>query len=115
MRHFRYEGPKKPLKASHVFRDLRDLMWPRPKLFLLGLILVFINRAASLVLPGSTKILIDEVVQKHRQELLIPLAEAVGAAILVQAVTSFILTQVLSTSAQRLIAEMRVRVQRHIG
>jgi len=46
-------------------------------LFLLGLILIFINRAASLVLPGSTKFLIDDVVQKHRQDLLIPIAAAV--------------------------------------
>jgi ABC-type multidrug transport system fused ATPase/permease subunit len=115
MPHYRYDGPKKPLKASHIFRDLSDLVWPRRKLFALGLVLVFINRAASLVLPGSTKILIDKVVQQKRQDLLIPLAEVVGAAILVQAVTSFILTQVLSTSAQHLIAEMRIRVQRHIG
>src|SRR5437867_4063212 len=115
MRHDRYDGPNKPLKASHVLRDLRDLVWPRRNLFALGFALVFVNRAAGLVLPGSTKFLIDDVVQKRRQELLLPLAMAVGVAIVVQAVTSFVLTQVLSTSAQRLIAEMRVRVQRHIG
>src|SRR5262244_4155656 len=115
MRQYRYDGPKKPLKASHVIRDLRDLVWPRRKLFLIGLALVFINRAAGLVLPGSTKFLIDDVVQKRRQELLVPLAVAVGIAVLIQAVTSFVLTQLLSTSAQRLIAEMRIRVQQHIG
>src|SRR5215471_1966690 len=115
MRHYRYDGPKKPLTAAHVYRDLRDLIWPRRKLFLIGLALVFINRAAGLVLPGSTKFLIDDVVQKGRQELLIPLATAVGAAVLVQAVTSYTLIQLLSTSAQRLIAEMRIRVQQHIG
>jgi subfamily B ATP-binding cassette protein MsbA len=115
MRHYRYDGPKKPLTAAHVCRDLRDLIWPRRKLFLIGLALVFINRAAGLVLPGSTKFLIDDVVQKRQQELLVPLAGAVGAAVLIQAVTSFVLTQLLSTSAQRLIAEMRVRVQQHIG
>src|SRR5215813_14001153 len=115
MRNYRYDGPKKPLKPAHVYRDLRDLIWPRRKLFLLGLVLVFINRAAGLVLPGSTKFLIDDVVQKGRQQLLIPLATAVGAAVLVQAVTSFVLTQLLSASAQRLIAEMRIRVQQHIG
>src|SRR5919197_3955053 len=115
MKHYRYDGPKKPLKATHIYRDLRELVWPRRKLFLLGLLLVFINRAAGLVLPGSTKFLIDDVVQKRREELLLPLAAAVGVAILVQAVTSFVLTQVLSTSAQRLIAEMRIRVQQHIG
>src|SRR5678815_4912518 len=97
MKHYRYDGPRKPLKASHIYRDVRDLVWPRRKLFVLGLALVFINRAAGLVLPGSTKFLIDDVVQKRRQELLIPLATAVGVAVLIQAVTSFALTQVLST------------------
>src|SRR4051794_17508552 len=108
MKSYRYDGPKKPLKASHIYRDLRDLIWPRRKLFLMGLVLVFINRAAGLVLPGSTKFLIDDVVQKRREELLIPIATAVGVAILIQAVTSFALTQILSTSAQKLIADMRV-------
>ena len=106
--------PKK-LRASHVYRDLRDLIWPRRKLFLLGLVLVFINRAAGLVLPGSTKFLIDDVVQKHRQELLVPLAAAVGGAVVIQAITSFALVQLLSLSAQRLIADMRIKVQQHIG
>jgi subfamily B ATP-binding cassette protein MsbA len=117
MRHYgRYEEhPKKQIQASHVYRDLRDLIWPRRKLFFIGLVLVFINRAASLVLPGSTKFLIDDVVQKHRQELLIPLAGAVAGAVLVQALTSYSLTQLLSTSAQRLIADMRIKVQQHIG
>ena len=115
MRSFHEDRPKKPLKASHVYRDLRDLIWPRRKLFLLGLLLVFINRAAGLVLPGSTRYLLDDVAQKHRGDLLRLLATAVGAAVVVQAVTSFALTQILSTSAQRLIADMRVRVQEHIG
>src|SRR6476620_2777018 len=91
------------LQASHIYRDLRELIWPRRKLFLLGLGLVVINRAAGLVLPGSTKFLIDDVVQKRRHELLVPLAAAVGVAVIIQALTSFALTQVLSTSAQRLI------------
>jgi len=117
MRRAYYEDrpPQKKLQASHIYRDLRDLIWPRRKLFLVGLVLVFINRAAGLVLPGSTKFLIDDVVQKHRQELLIPLAAAVGAAVLVQAITSFALVQLLSLSAQRLIADMRIKVQQHIG
>ena len=117
MRHYgRFEEhPKKQIQASHVYRDLRDLIWPRRKLFLIGLVLVFINRAAGLVLPGSTKFLIDNVVQKRQQELLIPLVAAVAVAVLIQAVTSYSLTQLLSTSAQRLIADMRIRVQEHIG
>src|SRR6185295_4558921 len=115
MKRFREDGPKKPLKASNVYRDLRELVWPRRNLFALGLVLVFINRVAGLVLPGSTKFLIDDVVQKHRQELLVPIAAAVGVAVVVQAVTSYALTRLLSTSAQRLIADMRIRVQQHIG
>src|SRR6266478_4136642 len=109
------DRPRTKLQASHIYRDLRDLVWPRRRLFIAGLLLVFINRAAGLVLPGSTKYLIDDVVQKHRQDLLAPIAAVVGVAVLIQAVTSYILIQLLSTSAQRLIAEMRIRVQQHIG
>src|SRR5262245_43683386 len=114
-RAYHKDRPPQKLQAAHIYRDLRDLIWPRRKLFLLGLVLVFINRAAGLVLPGSTKFLIDDVVQKQREELLIPLATAVGVAVLLQAVTSFGLVQLLSLSAQRLIADMRVKVQQHIG
>src|SRR5438552_9581749 len=109
------DRPRTKLQASHIYRDLRDLVWPRRNLFFVGLVLVFINRAAGLVLPGTTKFLIDDVAQKHRQELLIPLVAAVGLAVVVQAITSYTLIQLLSTSAQRLIAEMRIRVQQHIG
>jgi ABC-type multidrug transport system fused ATPase/permease subunit len=109
------DRPRTKLQASHIYRDLCDLVWPRRNLFFVGLVLVFINRAAGLVLPGSTKYLIDDVVQKHRQELLIPIVAAVGVAVLIQAVTSYSLIQLLSTSAQRLIADMRIRVQEHIG
>jgi ABC-type multidrug transport system fused ATPase/permease subunit len=109
------ERPKTKLQASHIYRELRELVWPRRKLFFIGLLLVFVNRAAGLVLPGSTKFLIDDVVQKHREDLLLPIAVAVGAAVLVQALTSYVLIQLLSTSAQRLIADMRIRVQQHIG
>jgi subfamily B ATP-binding cassette protein MsbA len=115
MPRFHEDRPKKPLKAANVYRDLHDLIWPRRRLFLLGLILVFVNRAAGLVLPASTKYLIDDVIQKGHQDLLFQLVAAVGGAVLIQAVTSFALTQILSSSAQRLIADMRIRVQKHIG
>jgi subfamily B ATP-binding cassette protein MsbA len=109
------DKPKTKLRASHIYRDLRDLVWPRRYLLIAGLALVFVNRAASLVLPGSTKYLLDDVVQPRRQDLLVPLVAVVGTAIVIQAITSFALTQLLSASAQRLIADMRVRVQSHIG
>ena len=55
------------LKTSHIYRDLRLLVWPRRRLFAIGLVLIFINRAAGLVLPGSTKYLIDDVVLNRRE------------------------------------------------
>ncbi len=110
------EGQKKEqLKMTSVTREMRELVWPRKGLLGLGLILILINRLAGLVLPGATKFLIDDVVQKHNLALLTPLALACGGAVLVQAITSFTLTQVLSKTAQRLIADLRIKVQRHIG
>src|SRR5437868_8725903 len=103
------------LASAQFLGYLRELIWRRRNLFIIVLLLTFVNRAASLVLPGSTKFLIDDVVQKRRPELLFPIAAAVAGAILVQAATSYTLIQLLSTSAQRLIAEMRIKVQQHIG
>ena len=84
-------------------------------MFALGLLLTLINSVCGIVLPGSTKFLIDNVIGKHQVKLLMPLVGAVLLATLIQGVTSFSLTQLLSKEAQRLIAEMRRRVQRHIG
>jgi len=84
-------------------------------LFLIGLLLIFVNRGAGLVVPGSTKYLIDEVIQKGRRELILPLAGVVGIAVIIQAVSSLVLTYVLSASAYRMIADLRIRVQQHIG
>ncbi len=74
-----------------------------------------INRVAGLVLPASTKFLVDDVIGKHHVNLLMPLVGAVLLATLVQGLTSFALTQTLSKAAQRLIAELRSRVQEHVG
>ncbi len=106
---------KDQIKMSSVARDVRELIWPRKGLLGVGLILILINRLAGLVLPGATKFLIDDVVQKRNLALLTPLALACGGAVLVQGITSFTLTQVLSKTAQRLIADLRIKVQRHIG
>jgi ABC-type multidrug transport system fused ATPase/permease subunit len=107
---------KKPrLTLTTIARDLRDLVWPRRGLLSLGLLLILINRLAGLVLPGSTKYLIDEVVQKRNLDLLNLIALVVGGAIVIQSVTSFALTQLLSKTAQRLIADLRIKVQQHVG
>jgi ABC-type multidrug transport system fused ATPase/permease subunit len=110
------EAKKKPrLNLKNIARDLRELVWPRRGLLALGLLLILVNRLAGLVLPGSTKYLIDEVVQKRNLDLLNLIALAVGAAIAVQSVTSFALIQLLSKTAQQLIADLRIKVQQHIG
>ena len=84
-------------------------------MLLLGLFLVGINRVAGLVLPGSSKYLFDNIIGKHQMNLLLPLVLVVLGATLVQGVTSFTLTQLLSKSAQRMITDMRKQVQAHIG
>lgn len=106
---------KKALQMSSLVRVFCELVWPRRALLGVGLVLIVINRLAALVLPGSTKWLIDDVVQKRNLQLLPTLALAVGAAVVVQAITSFSLTQLLSKAAQRLIADLRIKVQQHIG
>ncbi len=76
---------------------------------------MLINRVSGLVLPYSTKYLIDSVIIKHRADLLRPLVLTVLSATLLQGITSFSLTQLLSKEAQRLITELRQKVQVHIG
>lgn len=90
-------------------------MRPRRGVLLLGFVLMVINRLAGFVLPYSSKFLIDDVVGKRHLTLLRPLVTAVLIATLVQGVTSFSLTQLLSKAAQRLIADLRQQVQRHIS
>src|SRR6266404_1461496 len=111
------EKPKKP--AAERLRDVLPEVWalmkPRRWLLALGLLLMAINRVCGLVLPYSTKFLIDDVVTKHRSEMLLPLVSIVLLATLIQGVTSFTLTQLLSKAAQRMIAELRQKVQWHIA
>jgi ABC-type multidrug transport system fused ATPase/permease subunit len=94
---------------------LRELIQPRRGKIAFGFLLMLINKLCGLVLPGSTKFLLDNVIGKHQVELLGPLVGAVFAATLVQGVTSFSLTQLLSKEGQRLIAELRRKVQEHVG
>lgn len=112
-------APQPALPVSERFRallpDIWELVHPRRKLLAFGFVLMVINRVSGLVLPASTKFLIDDVIGKRQPELLTPLIGAVVAATAVQAATSFSLTQLLSKAAQRLIAELRQKVQAHIG
>jgi subfamily B ATP-binding cassette protein MsbA len=113
-------GPSKPKgKTSDHLRSawplLKELVRPRRNLLALGFVLMLINRGAGLVLPGSTKYLVDNVVIKHQAGLLMWIVLGVLVATIIQGVTSFTLTQLLSKEAQRLIAELRRKVQEHIG
>jgi ABC-type multidrug transport system fused ATPase/permease subunit len=105
---------KKKVSASDAWREARELLWAHRRRLTGGLILMLLSRLAGLVLPASSKYLIDEVVGKHRTELLLPIALAAGAATIVQAVTSFALSQILGVAAQRAITDMRKRVQAHV-
>src|SRR5690348_2778575 len=111
--------PAKPsLSAQQIYRalpDIWELVEPRKGLLGLGLALMAVNRVAGLVLPASTKWLIDDVIGKRHLQLLLPLVGVVAAATLVQGITSFALTQSLSMAAQRLIAELRRKVQAHVS
>jgi subfamily B ATP-binding cassette protein MsbA len=94
---------------------LKELVRPRRKLLALGFFLMVINKGAGLVLPASTRYLVDNVVTAHQTWLLQPLVLSVLAATIIQGVTSFTLTQLLSKEGQRLIAELRRKVQEHVG
>ncbi len=110
-------GPKKPPseRLRALWPDIWALVKPRRGLLGLGLGLIVINRVSGLVLPASTRYLIDDVIGKHHASMLLPLTLAVVAATAIQGVTSFSLTQLLSIEGQKLIAELRRKVQQHIG
>jgi len=106
--------PKKRFSPSAAWRDARELIWQHRYRLALGMFLMLINRLVGLVLPTTSKYLIDDVVLKHKADLLVPLALAAGGATVVQAITSFSLSQVLGVAAQRAITEMRKSVQEHV-
>jgi subfamily B ATP-binding cassette protein MsbA len=111
--------PKKPPVTAQRLRAVVPVVWnlmqPRRRLLAIGFVLMVINRVSGLVLPYSTKFLIDGVITRHRVALLRPLVLTVLSATIIQGITSFSLTQLLSKAAQRLIAELREKVQKHIS
>nr|WP_287937556.1 ABC transporter ATP-binding protein [Algoriphagus sp.] len=90
------------------------IIWPRRKHLFLGLFLIIISRLAGLVLPGASKYLIDEVIPSNDLNLLKWLILIVVFSIVIQSITSYSLTQILSVEAQHLIAKLRSQVQQHI-
>ncbi|MBK7631742.1 MAG: ABC transporter ATP-binding protein [Ignavibacteriales bacterium] len=102
---------KSKVTIGHVFKTL---IWPRKNILLVGVVLIIISRLSSLVLPGASKYLMDDVIAKGNIEMLKIILIVVGAAIIVQAGTSFLLTKLLSVEAQHLIAILRAQLQKQI-
>ncbi len=108
--------PKKKPNLKKVMPEIWKLVRPRRWLLAFGFLLMLVNRVAGLVLPFSTKYLIDKVLGAHgNAKLLLPLCGIVFTTTAIQAVTSFSLTQLLSKAAQRMITELRQQVQQHVG
>ncbi|MGH7538338.1 MAG: ABC transporter transmembrane domain-containing protein, partial [Gemmatimonadales bacterium] len=108
------EEKRRPI-SSAAWQEARGLVWGHRRRLALGLGLLVVNRLAGLVLPSSSKYLIDHVIGERRLELLGWIALAVAAATVVQAGTSFALAQVLGVAAQRAITDMRRRVEAHVA
>ncbi|MQA89606.1 MAG: ATP-binding cassette domain-containing protein [Gemmatimonas sp.] len=106
---------KKGPSASVVWREARRLVGDHQRYLVIGFVLMIISRLAGLVPLGSSKILVDDIIAESRSDLLLPLAGAVIVASLIQAVTSFSLSQVVGITAQRAITQMRRRVQAHVA
>src|SRR6195256_359485 len=109
------EQKKQKKNAWKNLPDVWALIKPRRGLLALGFVLMAVNRVAGLVLPASTKYFVDNVIRKREVQLLTPIVLAVLGATLLQGLTSFTLTQLLSKSAQKMITELRRQVQAHIG
>jgi ABC-type multidrug transport system fused ATPase/permease subunit len=108
------EPKKRKTNVANAWAEARELVWAHRGRLALGLSLMLVNRLAGLVLPASSKFLIDDVIGRGRADLLMPLALATGAATLVDATTAYALSQVLGVAAQRAIANMRMSMQQHI-
>jgi ABC-type multidrug transport system fused ATPase/permease subunit len=105
---------KKRVKLSDVWEEARGLVWAHRGRLAAGFLLMLVNRVVGLVLPATSKFLVDDVIGKHRGDLLPKLAMVAAAATILQAITSFSLSQILSVAAQRAIAEMRKNLNHHV-
>ncbi len=105
---------KKTINYRRAWAEARELVWRHRKSLTVGLILMLVNRLSGLVMPASSKYLIDEVLAKHRGDLLVPIALGTAVAVLIQAATTYALSQIVSIAAQQAIADMRMNVQKHV-
>ena len=105
---------KKKVNYANAWAEAKVLMYRHRTSLAIGFVLMLISRLAGFVLPRSTQYLIDEVIGKNRPGLLVPIALACAGATLVQAITSFANSQVISVAGQRAITELRRRVEEHV-
>ena len=105
---------KKEKNKVTMAQAFKTIIWPRRNLVFIGLILIVIRSLSGLVLPWQSKVLLDEVVPNKDFSSLYTLIGIVISAILIQAVTSFLLTRILSVQAQYLISELRAQVQKKV-
>lgn len=109
------EEAKKPLDRTEAWREARRIVWEHRYRLSLAMVLMMVSRAASLALPASTKLVVDEVIGKGRGELLGTITWVLAGALVVHAVTSFVLSQVIGVAAQRTINDLRLKLQRHVS
>jgi len=105
---------KKQIRWSAAWEEARALIWQRRWRLTFGLLLMLVSRLAGLVLPLLSKYLIDDVINKGRNEMLPTLAWLAAGATVVQAITSYGLSQILGVAAQKAITDMRRRVEEHV-
>ncbi|TPN82165.1 ABC transporter ATP-binding protein [Aquimarina algicola] len=113
MKTFTDKTSKKKPKVS-IGKAFKTIIWPRRNLVFIGLFLIVLSRLASLILPMASKYLMDDVIAKKDYNMLKTLLIGVGIAILIQSITSFLLTRILSVQAQFLISELRAQVQKKV-
>ena len=101
-------------KKVNVLQAFKEFIWPRKGIVSVGLVLIVISRLASLVLPLKSKELLDEIIPNKDLDALINMVLIVSGAILIQAITSFALTRLLSVEAQLLISKLRAKVQKQV-
>jgi len=111
------DKPKKKLnreRTKQLLHDAKEIIWTARRRLLIGLPLMLINRLAGIVLPGTTKYLIDGVIIHHREGLLLKIVTVAGIATAIGAATDYALAQILGLAAQRSITDLRMKIQQHV-
>ena len=108
------DNQRKKISGASLRHAFEEIIWPRRKLIFVGLLLIVLNRVSGLVLPASTKYLVDNAIAERDVDTLWLILGAVSLAVVVQAITSYALTMLLSVEAQHLIANLRSQVQKHV-